>query len=129
MKNELKNQRNKDLLILVERIRNEKGINMNYISRNAFVEILMQQPAPRFYLEPRTVEHILMNYFKNERQQIVDARTQDLYEAFCRVREKNPYMPMADVWYLVSLQPAKSFYLSASRIREIIFNHRNILCQ
>ncbi len=128
MKNELKNQRNKDLIAVMQRIRSEKGINFNYISRDALIDIIMEQPAPRFYLEPRTIEHILMRHFKNLPTRN-KARTEDLYEAFCRVRQKNPYMPMSEIWYLVSLQPAKSFYISPTRIREIIFNFRNILCQ
>lgn len=122
-KNGLTYQKRKDLIAVFDRLRTTQGINMNYITRNDIVELLMHQPAPRFYLEPRTIEHLVMRYFKGKKT-IMPERTKDLYETFCRVREQHPTAPMANIWVMVSEQPAKSFYLSRRCIRDFIFGWR-----
>ena len=122
-RNTLTYQKRKDIIAVYDRLRTTQGINEKYISRAAIVELLMQQPAPRFYLEPRTVEHIIMAHMRGI-SSCNPKRDQDLYEAYLRVKENNPRLPMADIWMKTSEQPAKSFYASARTIRDYIFGWR-----
>ena len=121
--NDLTFQKREDLKAVYARLISTQGINLNYVTRETLVDLLMNQPAPRFYLEPRTVEHLLMRYFKGQKTSN-PSRTQDLAEAFRRVRERKPRAPMSDIWLEVSMQPAKSFYMSKRNIRDVIFNYK-----
>lgn len=123
-KNTLTHQKKMDLIAVYDRLRNTQGVNERYITRGTIVELLIQQPAPRFYLEPRTVEHIIKAYEKGKFS-YNPKRDEDLYEAYCRVKEScPPQTPMADIWLLTSEQPAKSFYMSPRTIRDFIFGWR-----
>ena len=116
-------QKRKDLIAAYDRIRSAGGVNMGYVSRDAVIDLLMQEPAPRFYLSPRAIEHDVIRYIKGKPTTNPE-RTKDLHEAYCKVMEKNAHQKMFLVWLDVSMQPAKSFYLSRRSIRDIIYGYR-----
>lgn len=114
----------RDIIAEYDRLRSTEGLNLKYVTRDAIIELIMRQPAPRFYLEPRTIEHIIMAHLKGKSSYNPE-RDKDLYEAFCRVKENSaPNTPMSEIWLRTGEQPAKSFYASARTIRDFIFGYR-----
>lgn len=116
-------QKKMDIVAVYDRLRSTEGINMNLVPRSSLVDLVANEPAPRFYLEPRTIEHMVMRYIKGIKTPLPE-RTEDLYQAYCRVKEEHPHAKMDEIWYLTSLQPAKSFYTSKRTIRDFIFGWR-----
>ena len=116
-------QKRKDLIAAYNRIRSAGGVNMEYVSREIVIELLIQEPAPQFYLTPRAIADDVLRYIKGKPTRNPE-RSKDLYEAYCRVMETTKQRKMIYVWTEVSLQPAKSFYLSRRSIRDIIYGYR-----
>ena len=55
---------------------------------------------------------------------IKQAMIRNLVEVFETIRPQHMNLPMAEIWQMVVEHPAKSFYLSRQRIKEIILNYR-----
>lgn len=116
-------QKKRDLIAVYDRLRSTEGINMNLIPRSSIIDLIAKEPAPRFYIEPRTAEMLVLKHIKGIRTRMPE-RTQDLYEAFLQVREMYPKAKMADIWDKVCEHPAKSFYTSKRTIRDFVYGWR-----
>ena len=120
-------ERDRDLKNLHSSVIKNSGVNPMYLSRETIISTLSSQPAPRFYIKAQQAESYVVGYYKqitlvksaNKRAMILD-----LVQVFEKIRSENMHLPMADIWQLVVMHPAKSFYLSTQRIKEIIFNYR-----
>ena len=126
-KNSIAYKKKQDLLAVYNRLRTTQGINERYVTRDVIIDILMKEPAPRFYLEPRTIEHIVMPQITgvpNSNSNRNHDRDKDLCEAYYRVKDKYPDITGVDLWIKVGEQPAKSFYMSRRSIRDYIFGWR-----
>ena len=103
------------------------GINRDYITRDVIVTLLSQSPAPQFYISPKMAERYITAYFRNELPVMRSAKQQmisDMVQVFKEVRGEFYNKPMVDIWNMVVEHPAPSFYMSKSRIKEIIYNWR-----
>lgn len=99
--------------------------NIQYLSRSTILSIMQEQAAPRFYLTPYQASLYILRGMKGGnvgyRKQAMIA---DLIENYERLRREYPEATKTALYEMVVEQPAKSFYLSRKRMREIIFNYR-----
>lgn len=126
-KNGIAYKKKHDLLAVYNRLRTTQGLNEKYLTRDVIIDSIMKQPAPRFYLEPRTIEHIVMSYITgvpNSNSNRNRERDKDLCEAYYRIKNNHPELSGSEIWIRVGEQPAKSFYMSKRSIRDFIFGYR-----
>lgn len=120
-------ERDRDLKNLHTSVIKNSGVNPMYLSRETILSTLSSQPAPRFYLKAQQAESYVVGYYKqvtSVKSAHKRAMILDLVQVFEKIRSENIHLPMADIWQLVVKHPAKSFYLSQQRIKEIIYNYR-----
>lgn len=94
-----------------------------HISRNTIIELIQEQPAPRFYITPETARLYINKYRKHKNNGLKDAMMDDLVSNYNRLKEENPDAPKLWLYETVVEQPAKSFYMSNHRIKEVIFQY------
>ena len=70
-------ERNLALQEIYKRIR-KSHVNMNLLSRDMIVSIVLEQPAPRFYITPNRAKYILLHY--NNLQGNKRPQTQELID-------------------------------------------------
>jgi len=101
------------------------AVNAKYISVAAIVSIIMESPAPRFYISAREAQKRVSAYYQGKRYKgrVSDDMVEDLVENYERIRKEHPHYPQWRVWETLIAQPAKSYYLSPGVIRGIVFNH------
>ena len=125
--NTLTDQRDRDLKNLHTSVIKNSGVNPMYLTREFIVSTLASQPAPRFYIKAQQAESYVVGYYKQVsyvKSELKRSMILDLVRVFEKIRSDNIHLPMADIWQLVVEHPAKSFYLSNQRIKEIIYNYR-----
>lgn len=125
--NTLTDQRDRDLKNLHTSVIKNSGVNPMYLTREFIVSTLASQPAPRFYIKAQQAESYVVGYYKQVsyvKSELKRSMILDLVQVFEQIRSDNIHLPMADIWQLVVEHPAKSFYLSNQRIKEIIYNYR-----
>lgn len=101
-------------------IKASKGV-AKHITRKTIIALIQEQPAPRFYITAETARLYIKNYCKPNSNSIKQAMIADLLENYNRLKQENPAAPKEWLYEVVVEQPAKSFYMSAKRIEEIIF--------
>lgn len=116
-------QRNKDITMAYERIV-KAGAYIRNVSRSTIISLIQEQSAPRFYIAPHTAKLYLLNIHQpgtryRQKKHMID----DLRENFYRLKQQNPGKPKEWLYENVVEMPAKSFYVSAHRIEEIIFQY------
>lgn len=119
--NSIIEERNKALRALHRTIISESR-NLGYMTCATIVAYIYSQPAPRFYLTPFSARLYINN------RKVADSKCKrdmvaDLKEAFARLQRENPNAPKEWLYEKVVEQPAKSFYVSKHRIKEIVFNY------
>lgn len=122
-KTTLLQQRNDDLRAAYKRIV-KASANMKYVSRATIISLLMEQPAPRFYLLPYQARMYIVNHYRmvnsgRRKQKMIE----DLVENYERLRNEYPGAARGTLYCMAAEQPAKSFYLSKHRIEEILFDY------
>ena len=116
-------QRNSDLRTLSAQIIASTK-NVQYMSRQTILDIMQEQSAPRFYLSPYQASlYILRAYHDNNKNCRKQDMIADLLENYERLRRLFPEAKKIVLYEMLVEQPAKSFYLSSKRMREIIFNY------
>lgn len=98
--------------------------NTRLLSRRSILSLLSGMPAPRFFITPYWASLYILRHYKglniNRRKRgMID----DLVENYERLRIEYPYATKCDLYEMLVEQPAKSFYMSEQRIKEIIFNY------
>lgn len=123
----LKQQRDADLRALYQRIIHLQSVNLRYMKRSAIVALLATEPAPRFYLTEEQAGWAICQYYRNGRiprcRPMKQAMILDLVDQYEKMRKEHPHAQKNILYKLAVEQPAKSFYMSNQRIREIIFNY------
>ena len=123
----LSQQRNADLRDAYQRIIKTESVNSRYLKRSSIISLLMEMPAPRFYLTSEWARTIFRGWRRKSRHirkdKIPKELVDDLRDTYTRVKEQYPGAPEVTLWQIVVEQPAKSFYISAKRMEEIIFNY------
>lgn len=100
----------------------KSGRGVNFLSRKTIIELIKEQPAPRFYILPDTAKFFLLGLRKeSETNKGIVA---DLRENYNRLKAENPDAKKEWLYETVVLQPAKSFYMSDHRIEEVIFQYK-----
>lgn len=121
-------ERDKEIRKIYTRIVSESGINKKYLTRDFISKQIQKSPAPRFYIEPKHAANYV-NAYNNGKLRHVSAIKRamvlDLVEVYEEVRALHPNDPMSEIWLMVVRHPAKSFYLSPSRIIEIIYEYHD----
>lgn len=121
--NRIISERNAALREVHKRIIKASG-GIGNVSRGAIVSLIGEQSAPRFYISPFTARlYITQRYKCSEENSPKQAMVSDLVETYRRLIVTYPNAPKEWLYEKVVEQPAKSFYLSAHRIEEIIFNY------
>lgn len=127
MSNVIKQQRNEEIIKLYKNIISRSSINMGYLHRDAIFDVLMEQPAPRFYITPERAALLVIRY-KKQLPSVINspnvAMIEDLVATYDRIKAKRKYSSMEMIWDYVVNSPAKSFYLSKRRFKEVIFNYK-----
>lgn len=104
------------------------NVNRNLITNDTIVSIILEEPAPRFYISPHQAELLIIHH-RDKKQCASCKRTlkremvDDLVENFERLRELYPHTPLKKIYEMVVEKPAKSFYISYRCARDIIFNY------
>lgn len=124
----LTNIRNTEIQNIYKRIL-KSAVNINSLNNDAIVSIVLEQPAPRFYISPGQAETLISNYynmggtFPDNKRTIKQEMTMDLVANYERLRNKFPHTPKDRIYEMVVEQPAKSFYITHRNMRDIIFNY------
>lgn len=121
-------ERDDEIRKIHKRIVNESGINKKYLTREFIIQQIQKSAAPRFYLEPKRAMEYVNSYKRGElrhSRKHKQAMVLDLAEVFEEVRAAHLNDQMGEIWQMVVEHPAKSFYLSPSRIIEIIYEYHD----
>ena len=120
-------ERNAALRKVYSDIIHTQGVNLNYLNRNSILDLIAEQPAPRFYITPEIAGWYICQYYRNNKMPLIKPHKQamvlDLVENYERLRQQYPDMHKWALYDMVVEQPAKSFYMNKQRIKEIIFNY------
>lgn len=123
-------ERNLALQEIYKRIR-KSHVNMNLLSRDMIVSIILEQPAPRFYITPDRAKSIILSHYNNgqgkmrqfnkrpQTRELID----DLVANYERLKAQFPHTPDERLYEMVVEQPAKSFFMTHHRVKEVIFNY------
>ena len=123
-------ERNAALQELHKRILHAQ-VNKNLITTDTIVSIILEQPAPRFYITPHQAELLIRRYendgcrFATEKITPHREMVVDLYDNYNKLRAKFPHTPIKKICEMVVEQPARSFYMSYTRVRDVILNYRH----
>lgn len=126
MTESLLNQRNKEIEKIYKSIISSSSINLDLIERSDLLDLILEHPAPRFYITPKMAERYVLGY-KKQLDRVIQSRKINMIEDLVSVynrevsRRKNSSREM--IWHYVVTSPAKSFYVSKKRLEEIIFNY------
>ena len=120
-------ERNKAIQDIYKRIIHSQ-VNKNLLSNDIIVSIVLEQPAPRFYISTSMAKKLIMNHYNGcyihggGKRTLKKAMDQDLVQNYERLRAQFPNTPKEKIYEYVVEQPAKSFYLTYRCMRDIIFN-------
>lgn len=127
MINNLQQKRNEDIRRLYNNIISKSNVNMAYLNRDFIFSLLMEHPAPRFYITPTMALRYVMGY-KQQLPSILNSSKLDMIEdlvaTYDSIKLKRKYSSQEAIWKYVVESPAKSFYISKRRLGEIIFNYK-----
>lgn len=130
MSKSLQQQRNIEIVKAYKRIISSSSVNMAYLHRDAVFDLLAQQPAPRFYITSEVAAKYVLGY-KRQLPSILNSSKlemiEDLVAIYDKIKAKRKYSPMEMIWEYVVNSPAKSFYMSKRRYKEVIFNYKGRL--
>lgn len=110
------------------RIIAESGINKRYLTRDFIVKQIEKCTAPRFYMCEEKARLYVLSYLNGKmhlKTKLKQAMVLDLVEAYKEIIEKYPNATKFDIWYKVVRHPAKSFYISPSRIIEVVYQYHD----
>lgn len=97
--------------------------SIGFVSRKNVISIILDQPAPRFYITPYVAYIYLTNYRKRGENCRKQEMIKDLKKNFNRLRHQYPNATVDWLYKMVVEQPAKSWYMTPQRVEEIIFNY------
>ena len=124
-------ERNEALRQTYNKVVSANGVNKMFLNKAALIRIVVEQPAPKFYCTPEWAQRYIAAYYskrsqwmlKNGRGKLRRDMILDLVEQYEKLQAANPDAPKKWLYDNVVEQPAKSFYVSARRAAEIIFNY------
>ena len=93
------------------------------------MSIVIEQPAPKFYITPYQAKMIILSHNNtdfhrgNHKSSLKKEMADDLIANYNRLREQFPHTPNEKIYEMVVEQPAKSFYISHRCARDVIFNY------
>ena len=93
------------------------------LSRDTILSLVSEQPAPRFYITPFTAQLYITGVSNTPISPQKKAMVEHLIGTYNRLVKENPNAQKQWLYEVVVEQPAKSFYISKHRIKEIIFNY------
>jgi len=107
-------ERDKDFFETCETVR--KSLKPKYISGNEIVKIAVLKEAKSFYLDTKSISHIINKARIGCMTKIKSEATRDLYiEIWIRyihIKRKNPNLNSMDIARIIEKQPAPKFYIS-----------------
>lgn len=127
-KNPLLLLRDNELRKIHKRIICESGINQKYLTRNFVVAQIEKCSAPRFYLTPKFAGDFISAYKKGKirlKSKMKQMMAEDLVGVYNQMRDAYPFAQRQEILEKVVAHPAKSFYLSPTRIMEIVFQYHD----
>jgi len=104
----------------------KSGVNCRYIDRDMVVRTIANQPAPRFYISPKTAEQHVLRYYRGEvtnKNATTRAMIKDLVENYEILKAEMPNAYHYEIWDALILRPAKRFYLSEASIKSIVYGY------
>lgn len=120
----LSQMRNNELRRLYAALTSGNSVNKIHMSKSMIVDVIYEHPAPRFYIERAMAwKYILGEWSQTNTNRRKRDMIADLMENFKRLCEEHPYDKKEVIVGMAIEQPAKSFYMSKHRIKEIIFNY------
>lgn len=124
--NGLSDERNLVLQGLYNRII-KSHVNLKMMSRDMIVSVIIEQPAPRFYIAPQRAKWLILYYYRHKDKLPMSGNKkkmiEDLVENYERLCKEFPNTDKEKIYEYVVEQPAKSFYMSHRNIRDVIFNY------
>lgn len=117
--------RRRDLQALWDSFRRAAVINQRYFTRDGLFLLLSQQPAPRFYIDAQQAGLIIRRYYRGilPNTEYKKQMATDLVNTYEQLKQSYPLYTTNGLYEMTVEQPAKSFYLSPRRIKEILFNY------
>lgn len=119
-------QRDQQLRKVYSTLYLSSSANSRLISRDLLLDLMMEQPAPRFYITPKMAERYVLG-FKKQSSAILSSRKlemiKDLVSAYERARTRHKGVAKGMLWKYTVESPAKSFYMTKQRLEEVIFNY------
>lgn len=115
-------QRDCDIRTLVDDM-DDGTVNAGYYDLDAIVDFVAAAPAPRFYLAPDKARQYIYRYKQGTyvaKTPMLRQKMRDLVAVYDRLRQQYPHLPGYKICELAVEQPAQSFYLKPTTIREII---------
>lgn len=110
------------------RIIAESGINKRYLTREFIVKQIEKCTAPRFYICSEKARLYVLSYLNGKmhpKTRLKQEMVLDLVEAYEEIVEKHPHLTKWELWEKVVRHPAKSFYISPSRIIEVVYQYHD----
>lgn len=128
MKHTCKPQMYADIRDAYDKIMSCGGVNKAYLPRKVIINVLMESPAPRFYISAKLAERYVKWYYAGDPGALRNrklAMIKDLVDVYERKRKQRPYTPVYLLWQEVVDSPAKSFYATPQLLTDIVYFHRN----
>ena len=108
----------------------KSNVNRNLMNNDMIISIVMEQPAPKFYISPKEAKKLILSYYKSNgelpirKKSLTREMAKDLVENYEMLRKKFPHTDKERIYEYVVEQPAKSFYMSYNSVRAVIFNYK-----
>lgn len=121
-------ERDEEVRKIYSRIINESGINKKFLTYKFIIAQIEKSGAPRFYISGKHAQNLVSAYYNDKLMPMSKRRhamVEDLVQCYEAVHDKWNDLKKADMWEKVVACPAKSFYLSPARIREIIYQYHD----
>ena len=119
--------RNEALVNLYMSLMSSKSINRNLLDRYIAIDYIIQQPAERFYITPKMAERYVLGYLRGDKRVLCSrkrAMIEDLVSVYRRIVNSRDGSKKVDIWEEVVSSPAKSYYITARRAKEIVFGYK-----
>lgn len=119
--NDLQKEKERDLLAAYERVKSVQGVNFKYLNQMDIANLIAEMPAPRFYINEDWAYQLVRLYKNGKISGKHKEIAEDLVSHYDRLKMQYPREKVRCLCILAVLCPAKSFYTSAARIKDIIF--------
>lgn len=119
--------RNKAIREAYLRLVKSSSLNRGLLKRHIAIAYLMEQPAERFYITPKMAERYVLGYLRGDKHVLCArkrAMIEDLVCVYRGIVNRRDGAKQADIWEEVVSSPAKSYYMTERRLREVAFVYK-----